>query len=265
MAKLHAILAAEKGVTNQAENVLAETARKFKNKNEFFLGYTKTLSLFADGDAERALEEASFEQKEVITNVHDTLGYMMDVWVNAENLQIDKNIGNQTAQADIDYTYTDENGVSTMFYLPNVPIDELMGLEKRLTKLRELFKDIPTLDASKQWQPVEGGSRYVFEQKHPTVTVRNAKVPKVLIKSPATDKHPAQTEAYQVDEPEGKVTQVWRSGAISTIRKAEMIDRVDGLITAVRQARSKANEIEISTSSTSAETIKDFLLAPLKA
>lgn len=264
MPKLHAILAAEKGVTNQAESILAETTKKFKNKNEYYLGYTRTLQMFAEGDAARAAEAAAFEHKEVVTNVHDTLEYALGVWANAENLQFDKNLGNQRAQATIEFTYTNERGQEDTLRIPDVPIDELMGLEKRLTKIRELFKEIPTLDASKQWQPAEGASRFVMEQKHPTITVKNIKVPKVLTKSAASEKHPAQTEVYYVEEPEGKVIQTWRSGAVTAIRKAEMIDRVDGLISAIRQVRSKANEVEIEITSDDADLIRDFLLAPLK-
>ena len=62
---------------------------------------------------------------------------------------------------------------------------------------------------------------------------------------PATKEHPAQVNQWNEDLPIGTfITTRW-TGTISPAKKAEMMDRIDTLLKAVKKARSRANRTEV--------------------
>lgn len=264
MTKLHAILAAEKNVASQATAILTETERKFKKREEYFIGYVKNLNLLSDDEGSRLIEKQNQETKELITNVHDTLDYALKIWANSENLQFAKNRANQKAEATVDYTYQREDGTTDNLVLENVPVDELMGLEKRLTSLRETLKYMPVLDANKKWEPAVDISKYVHRLASEEVRTKTKAIKKHTVVVPATDKHAAQVAITDEEVVIGSTVQTTWSGSATTIQKAEVLDRIDGLITAVRQAKSRANDVEVEANNKEAEAIVRFLMEPLR-
>lgn len=234
MPHLHELLAVERHRNAQVEALLTETLNKF-GKYDFFAGAIKTLKMIEDNTANAALEKAAEARREVPTTVHETLEYVFDFWANAEDVQVQKNCTNRTATGTVTI-----DGLT----LADMPVDELLGLEVRLDKLRNLAKQMPSLNAAKAWVPLPE-RKGLYKTLHEETTTKTEKVMYPVVMSPATDKHPAQVKEAMKDNVVGTFHLIEFSGAASTEQKARFIERLDALIGAVKQARMRANTTEI--------------------
>lgn len=252
MTKLHELLAAEKTPTGAWNQLYEDTLKKFKNPSHFFQGHSKSLKMINDSPENTAVEAQSREEKPVTTSVAETLEYALDIFAKAENLQFQKNLTNTSAFGTVMWR--------GQALLVNLPVDELLGLEARLTRLRQLFAEMPTLDATKHW--TTSPMRDVWELEYPEETVKTEKIVVPIIMSPATDKHPAQVQAVGKDVPVGTFTLIKRSGEATAQQKADMLKTVDELMIEVKQARMRANETEAVTDRI-AEKIVALLMEPL--
>ena len=255
MAKLHELLAAEKTPTGAWNQLYEDTLKKFKAPDHFFKGHSTSLTMIGDSPENAAVEAQARDEKPVTTTVLDTLIYALDLFGKAEDLQYQKNATNRQATGDVMWRGT--------VLLPGLPVDELLGLEARLTRLRLLFAEIPTLDATKHWELVPDLGAGVWATKYPEEKVKTTKVMTPVLMAPATDKHPAQVQAVTNDVPVGKTTTIKRSGEATALQKAEMLKAVDELTVEVKQARMRANETVAVTDRIAAQVI-DLLLRPLK-
>lgn len=256
MAKLHELLAAEKTPTSAWNALLEDTIKKFKNPTHYFDGHSKALSMIEETDANKATEAQAREEKPVVTNVFDTLEYALEVFGKAEDLQYQKNLTNTKALATVMFR--------GKILLSEIPVDELLGLESRLVKIRQLFNDVPTLDSTKHWTKNETSSSKVWETVHPEVTTKTEKTVSGVVMAPATDKHPAQVQVVQKDQVVGKFSTTKRSGAATTDQKAEAIKTVDELVIEVKQARMRANETKVE-GGTISQVLIGLLLEPFKS
>jgi hypothetical protein len=147
--------------------------------------------------------------------------------------------------------------------IENIPVDELLGLEARFIKIRQLFQEIPTLDATKYWDKDENLGKGVWVTKHAEETTKTEKQIIPIEMSPATDKHPAQVQAATKDTVVGKFTLTRRSGSATALQKAEVLKTIDDLLVEIKQARMRANETEIVKDKIG-KTLVDLILKPLK-
>jgi hypothetical protein len=234
MVKLHELLAAEKTPTAAWNALYEDTLKKFKNPSHFFDGHSKSLKMIEDSDANRAIEDQAREEKPVTTTVAETLQYALDIFGKAEDLQFLKNSTNRRA-------------VGTVMWkgqplLTDMPVDQLLGLEDRLGKLRRLYAEVPTLDATKHWQQATQFSTHIWQTVYPEDTTKTEKRVVPVIMSAATKEHAAQIHAVQKDEVVGKYTTTKRSGAATALQKADALKRIDELLVEIKQARMRANE-----------------------
>lgn len=253
MAKLHELLAAEKTRVAAWNKLLQETLHKLKSPSDFFVGRNKALHMIEDTPANQVLQAQAAEDVAVTTTVPETLEYAFGVFASSEDLQYQKNATNRTATADVMW-----NGE---VFLRALPVDELLGLEARLVKIRELFETMPTLNGSKTWIEAPQIGKYIWECAHPEVTHKTEKVVVPIVMAPATDKHPAQVQAVTKDLPVGKFTIVWRSGACTTNQKAAALSLIDRLMVEIKQARMRANETE-AVNDRIGQRIADLLMTP---
>jgi hypothetical protein len=219
MTKLHELLAAEKTPTGAWNQLYEDTLKKFKNPAHFYEGHSKSLAMIEDTPNNKATEEQAREEKPVTTNVYDTLEYALDIFRKAEDLQYQKNATNRIATGTVMWRGS--------VLLENMPVDELLGLESRLTRIRALFSEIPTLDATKHWQKAEGLGAHVWETTYPEETTKTEKSLFPVVMSEATKEHPAQIQAVGKDVVVGKFTTIKRCGSATAEQKAEAIKRVD--------------------------------------
>lgn len=252
MGQLHELLAAEKTVSGAWNTLFEETLKKLGNEH-FFNGHTKSLKMIEDTPQNAAVEDQNREHKEVPTTVFDTFDYALDIYRASENLQFQKNSTNAVARGTVEF-----NGE---ILFPDLPVDELLGLEARLTKIRSLFLAMPTLDAAKTWakDAQQGAHIWAAVPEHATKTEK-IMVPVVL--SEATKEHPAQVKESTKDSVVGKFTIVKRSGAVTAIQKSEAIKRIDALMVEIKKARMRANETPAVTDKFGDKLVA-ILLAPL--
>lgn len=252
MGQLHELLAAEKTISASWNTLYDETLKKFGNEH-FFNGHTKALEMLEDSPQNDAIAAQAREHKEVATTVYDTLDYALGLYRDFENLQFQKNQTNAVARGDV------ELDGKTIF--AGLPVDELLGLEARLTKIRTLFLAMPTLDASKVWAPDAQQGDHIWAAAAETTT-KTEKIMVPVVLAEATKEHPAQVKESTRDSVVGKFTTVKRSGAVTAVQKSEAIKRVDALLVAVKKARMRANETPAVTEKFG-DVLVDLLLAPL--
>lgn len=253
MAKLHELLAAEKTPTGAWNTLLEETVKKFKNPTHYFDGHSKSLSMIEDSPQNKAVEGQAREEKPVTTTVYDTLEYALEVFANAEDLQYQKNMTNGNAKATVMFRGKE--------LLKDLPVDELLGLEARLTRIRQLIVDVPTLDGTKHWVKSQNGGAHVFEVQFPEVTTKTEKQAIPVTLKEATKEHPAQVQMVAKDNVVGSFTTTKRSGAATTDQKADAIKVVDELLVEIKQARMRSNETPVVNGKI-AQKIVDLLLDP---
>lgn len=254
MSKLHEILSVEKTRSQAATKLMDETFNKFK-KDQFFSGHIKTLRMISDSAENQAIEEAARDEKELPTTVPETLEYFFDVWAKAEDVIFQKNKTNQIANADLLFKGD--------VLVPNVPVDELLGLEVRLEQLRRLAVEMPSLDASKAWDVSLNGRKGEFVSATDEVTTKTEKTMTAVVLYDATDKHPAQIERVTADKVVGTFTRILSSGAATSKQKAEMISILDELLVEAKQARQRANTVEVINERIG-KKITDLLMTPFK-
>ena len=238
MGKQYELLAAEKQVSDQERLLREDTLKKFKSPDSYLSGEERTLRMLVDSPENSAIENAARVNKNLITTVPETFSYYLNHWIKLEDLLFQKNCGNQIAVADIEF---DGEVIAK-----NVPVDELMGLESRLTVLRGIVAAAPTLNSSISWKKNENsehrGAWVTFE---PEKTVKTEKATNVVVLYEATDKHPAQVEKVTTEKVVGEYSIRKESGAITPRVKADILSNIDSLIQEVKKARGRANETPV--------------------
>ncbi len=207
-----------------------DLAKTFREHRQRFEGVTKTYKPLEEGAS-----QLPDETKTVGTTVREELDWFRPFFVNAVSTSFVKEATNQRARATLHVFGLD---------FKEVPATALLNLEGKLKELKATIKHLPTLEDSKTWTP-DNRQRGTKRIDPDDWTYRTEKKPYNHVKSPATDKHPAQVEVLQHDQHVGKWTKRHFSGAISTEAKAIMMSRVDEAIREVVSAREEANKVEI--------------------
>lgn len=226
--QLNQVIAVVNGKKTRSEGELTELY-KVVQKPVLFEGLLRTYQpLDEDG------EKQPSEKKNVQITVKDAVKKAQDILSDYLDLVYTQDKANCEAKADI--------VVGDKTVAQQVPVTHLLFLEKQLVNIRTFVSHLPTLDPAQKWHFDENSGNQASE---PTVTNRSKKVLKNHVKSPATDKHPAQVDVYSEDVKVGEWTAINFSGAISLTEKNALLGRVNDLIDAVKAAREKANSMEI--------------------
>jgi hypothetical protein len=253
MSKLHELLAVENTTNDASNKMLRDAEEKFRKSAQYFEGFDKRLEMLVESDAKEAVELAGGERKELITTVQETLEYALAYYGKSEDVKFQINESNRDAVADI--------VINNEVLVKDVPINQLVGLESRLAKLRTMFEAIPTQNAAIEWVGADSALKGAVKTKEPIVTTKTDKKLTPIMLAPATDKHPAQVKEAYTDEVVGKFSLVKFSGAATSQQKADLMDSIDSLITAVKQARTRANNVEVKTRKISHALISHLMQA----
>lgn len=247
MPKLHELLAVEGDLDGTYKKVLEEAKNTFAKKPAHFFGRHKKLEMFDEN-----APEAPDEFQEMVTTVHDKLGYVASHVVRYLDAVLQKEKTNQMATGDI--------VVDGTVIAKDLPATFLLGLETRLKAVRAMYEAAPTLPPGMKWEKDSNRGEHVFVMANPEEKFKTAKTFKHKVLYEATDKHPAQIEKWEEVENVGKyITETW-SGMISTAGKSSLLGRIDKLIRAVKKARQRANTEEVVEISIGKELI-DFIHA----
>lgn len=242
MTKLNQIIAIEKNVKSQALADLTAAYQKLQ-KGSLLAGISR---VYSPKDEDGEVLPPEFTKVQVV--VADTLRQTAKVWAEMYNVVGTKDDANQQAVSDV--------VVDGKTILSAVPVTFLLFLEKELVGLHTLVKSLPILDPSEDWTWDEKQGVYVNQ---PTTTTRSKKVPKVLEKAPATDKHPAQVDVYTEDVTIGTWKTIKFSGAMPATDVAKLVARVEKLQRAVKFARESANSLDVGPTATYGDGIAAYL------
>lgn len=224
MAKLNQIIAVEKGIKARVYGEIT-TLHKASQKPELFNGFSKTYEKVADDGEELPPEghRVQFVAGEVMRASERLLTELMDV----------------TARKD--WTNCDARGsvaIDGKVLLDAVPVSYLLFLEKQLTDLRTFIGAIPVLDEAHVWNKDSNDGLFKTDA---IKTHRTKKVQKPIVLYDATAEHPAQTQLISEDVIAGHWVTVKQSGAMPKTEKQALLERVEKLLRAVKEAREEAN------------------------
>ena len=246
MTKLNQIIAIEQGEKSRVNKATAPLFHALKTAG-LFAGLTRTYEPLDDG-GERLPDETA--------RVKHTVSQIIESFVKDSTRLLDlsatKDLTNTGAVADV--------FVDGKVIIERAPVTFLLPFERYLSQeVRGLIESIPVLDPAQDWTPSTSERDGIYE----TTTVRRhrtKKVNKVLELSPATDKHPAQVQLVAEDVLAGYWNEKKFSGAIPASEKAELMERVELLIQAVKIAREAANNTEVVDMKVG-KAVFDFLFA----
>lgn len=231
MGKLHELLAVEPEIKSTAEAILAETINTFNKKADHFTAFARVYEPSVDGGEEKAPEG-----KAMVTTVPEKLEYTEKALTKWLDLMCSKEMTNTCAKQDLVI-----NGVTVA---RSVPAVVLLNMENKLKHIKQMYMLAPTIEPGEEWLP-DSERKHVFRTPQ-KVSYSTAKIQKPLVLAPATDKHAAQVNLITVDEKVGTWKTTKYTGMLTPVRKAEILERVDELIAAVKRARCKANDQEIA-------------------
>lgn len=234
MAKLHEILAVETDLKNIHEKIIEETKNTFEKKGTHFMKIYKKLEMFESDDTSYPEEHL-----EMVDTVKNKLNYTVKSIINFFDAVYQKEKTNQIAQANI--------VIEGKIIAEKVPATYLLGLEKKIVKVREMYAKIPTLQPGLKWEKDKNEGEDIYTSSHNDEKIKTKKtfVHKVLYQ--ATKEHPAQIKEWEEAVNVGKyITQSW-SSMLSPAEKSNLLHKIDELLQAVKKARQRANEEKVIT------------------
>lgn len=226
--RLHELLAVRTSLETQAGTTTNGLAGTFEKKQHLFTGRLKSFAPFG----ETAIAKTE-EQVDIQTGVLTELAWLKQhviPWID-NILHIAE--GNTDAKADIIL----DNG---LVIATNIPTSALLDFERLIDGLRQFALKIPTLDPAKSFAPAPDKGANIYAAR-PVEKVRREKRRKVIVLSPATDRHPAQVQLVEEDEPTGTIQEQEWSSMITPAQKAEILARIENLARATKRARQRAN------------------------
>lgn len=243
MPKLNQIIAIEKGVKSRTYAGIT-ALNKLVQKPDLFNGFVKN---YAKKDEDG--EDLPAERKRVQYNSVDVLRDVERQMSEIMQVTARKDWTNTAAFASVK--------IGTNVILKDVPITFLLFLEKALTDLRTFVGNLPTLDESETW--IKDNNLGLFRSEM-IKTHRTKKMQKPIVLYDATTEHPAQTQLITEDVIVGFWEQVKHSGAISQPRKKELVERIEKLYVAVKEAREEANLTDEVSAPNIGESIFAYLM-----
>lgn len=194
-------------------------------------------------------EQLPPEVRSVQIRVNQSINSIREQMADFINIVASQEIANTTAKANL---IIDEE----MEIVRDVPVTVLLFLEKQLVDLRTLIEHLPTLPRDKEWTYDKNRNCYVSTIEQ---TNRTKKVPKPIVKYPATTEHPAQTEMVMDDIIVGQWSTTHFSGALPESELEIMLTRVTKLLEAVKVARELANCIDIDLEKDLGKTVLNYI------
>ena len=237
--KLHEIVTVEKDLKTKASKLIQETAKTFSDRNDHFVGMSRTYAPLDSNDPEKFPPEI----KVMVTTVTDKLSYFEKQIAGVINVVDQKERANAKAMADI---IVENKEGEDVVLVPNVPVSVLVQLENYLEELRgKVYNAIPTYDPTKLWEK-HPGKKSVYINREPQKT-RTRKIAEPVVLYPHAEGKggqmiPAQTQLVTVDNVVGYFDQINETGMLSPSEKSAILERLDILIQSVKKARARANE-----------------------
>lgn len=231
MTKLHQILAVERDV-KQSTNRHITDGYQMLQKPALLQGLARVYRARDEADTELLPPENQRVQVRATEVLKASQSQFERLW----DITATKDWANLGATADVKLA----DGTTL---IEGAPVTYLMWLEKQLTDIKTIVSKLPILDATEEWVWSAAQDCYMTETHE---THRTKKLPRVLVKAKATDKHPEQVDVFSEDVIVGYWSTTKFSAALPATQVRELLDRVLAVTEAVKTARSTANEVEIT-------------------
>lgn len=226
--KLAQIIAVEKQVKSRSYALVTEHD-KLCQKSSLFNGQTKRYQPLDEEDK----DVPEGETVRVQQNVNELLTESIRAWSELFDTTATKDWGNTKAKASII--------IDGKVLVEDAPVPFLLFVEKQLNDIRTAVSRLPVLAPDTEWQKDASTGMWASDRR----THRQKKVAKVIVLAPATEQHPAQTQLVSEDV----IVGYWHSRLFSTaivpVRQKHLLERIDRLQIAVKQAREQANGTDI--------------------
>ena len=231
LVKLNQIVAVEKGAKERVHKELT-TLYQSMNKVEPMSGISREYRPVSDDG-----EKLPPENKYVQVNVMDKLARMRAILTDIFDITLTKDFANTVAVADVI--------VDGVVILSQVPATHLLYLEKQLVDVRTVLAALPKLDPAEKWTWDE---QQGFFKSDPVQTSRSKKTTEwvVVPGSGVPEKGVApQIKEVSNDVLAGYWTTVKFSATMEPTRIAELVQKTETLLRAVKFAREQANTTEV--------------------
>ena len=228
MPKLCQVNALVSGRKGEVEKAVTEIY-KVVQKPELFTGRERVYRPHDEVNGEKLPRESQKIQFTVAGLIAQAAAKWTELW----DLTLTQDSANQTTKADI--------AVDGKVVMTNVPVTNLLFLEKQVNDVETFVSKLPTPDTGEDW---EHDASVGYLRSRSAESLRTKKEPTHYEKAPATKEHPAQVEFFHRDVPVGTWTTTLFSGAIRADEKAAMLVRVKKLKDAIKMAREQANLID---------------------
>lgn len=226
MPKQHELNALTKGRKSEVEKFFTGIYQKLQ-KPDLFDGLQKTYQPLNE-EGEKLPPEAKSPQLKIDDLIQSASEQLIPLY----DLIVSQDTGNQKAMADI---VVDEKVI-----LKDVPAVTILFLQKQVNDLQTFISQVPTPDPAERWTY---DSNLGMLATAVTQTHRTKKQAKVIVKSPATTQHPAQTEMVQEDVLAGYWSLVRYTTRMPADTKAHLLVKLRKLQDALKVALQKANDV----------------------
>lgn len=231
MSRLHELLAVEGDLKSKAQKIQSSIIQLFSGGQSRLVGRVITYQV-DEGEDPRPPEITVLATS--VSAELNRFDWAFSQWL---DVAIQKEVTNQETSAVV--VIDGEN-----IFGNDLPATALLNLEAKLVQIREVYEAIPTNDPSERWEWDEGGGHYKSADRITNIT---KKVLRWETTYEATENHPAQVVTYNQDIKTGTRTAMLHSGLLSPAEKRNILDKLDKLLRAVKEARQRANNVEITT------------------
>lgn len=228
MTKQHEIVAIEADFKKRSKQEQTEIYKQIQ-KSDLYFGLNREYHPLEDEG-----ERLPPEHKNIQRDLHEDITEFDALSIRLIDLSTTKDLTNNIAMADLI--------VDGQTLAEKVPVTSLLSLEKELHHVRAFYEKLPTLTLDTTWLKDDARGQYVAPEIE-TVRTKKEQIPIVLYE--ATKEHPAQTQLITKDVNAG----VWKtrktSSAMPEPEKRRLLARIDKLLDAVKQARERANNVDV--------------------
>lgn len=251
--RIHQLLAIIGGLNTETDGTLARLGQ-VAGTPDLFSGMEKTSRAASDSADPRApqrkvtppqVKKVRYTAEQVLSDAHKLFTRKWDTALTLDTAQ-------GAARADVIV------GDDTV--LRDVPVRHLVYLEGELTKLQGIVASLPVLDGVQDWtdENTEPG-------QHRSRTPREGELKEKVYfnwhRENGTPTIQEQVDVLTRDETVEYNSTVNFSGALPPKRKAQLLDRLSELRTAVKMAREEANSAQVAQL-TEGDDIFEWLLRP---
>lgn len=250
MGQLHQILAVEDSKVVTFKKIVDEAIDTFSKKDNLFKGaYIKQESTVDQADVKYKEFPNGTVTVPVAETVPNKLRYVFDVASEYFDLVAQKDATNCTAKADLI--------IDGKVIKADVPAVTLLFIENKFKVIRAVVEAVKTLDPAKNWKATQENNDVYSTDPITNIVKEAIEEYKIIVQ--ATDKHPAQTQKIVTHEIRATKSNTELSGLISSKEKSKMLQKIDKLINACKQARQTANNQETANVKI-AQSLFDYII-----